>query len=530
MMKFNKSLLTAAVVGALALPGLASAATLSYATGKQITYAKDLIVNDGTTITTPDQLQLRASSANDVANVNAITAGDQMRVKVTLTNGAKFDSNADVTALVSAFNEGAQTGGAGAITIPSGNTPYYSATGQELNFVYTTTGNGAGANAGYFLELNSMQITNLVQGLAVGDSVGVEITVQNASNVQILATSTTLVKSKWGLVTAKINSSETTKKIDVGSTPMPKSWFSPTGAVGASMLTPVDPERGFYHLGGITIDVASDAVTGGGTAYVNNYNSAAPFNVVGTAEFKIRLTGAGLAAYGNNIQFATDGNCAGMTGTAAPAADGSITVTLPASSPLLANVTAASPSATNLHVCAKADGTYELGKVDSITGEVSVDYKLPTQRKNPALDPVNFGAIDFNGTELVFQNVNPAGNPTAQSFLRLTNNNATTCAVEIDAKDDAGMYVASPVTFTLAAHKSVQINSEDLENGNATKTPAITGGFGDGAGKWYVRVTAQCTNFKASALNRNAQTGTVTDLTPEKQNGAEWSVNKNNHL
>src|SRR5690606_5144250 len=133
MTKFNKSLLTMAVVGALALPGLASAASMAYSTaapGKQITFAKDLIVNDGTTLTTSDELRLTAT-ANDAARVTTIGAGDTMRVKVTLANGAKFDSTAPANVIVAAFNEGVQTGG-GPNVLNVVGTPYYSASGQEL--------------------------------------------------------------------------------------------------------------------------------------------------------------------------------------------------------------------------------------------------------------------------------------------------------------------------------------------------------------------------------------------------------------
>jgi len=64
MTKFNKNLLAAAVVGALALPGMVSAASLTYPNGKQITFAKDLIVNNGTTLYTPADLTL-AGDASD---------------------------------------------------------------------------------------------------------------------------------------------------------------------------------------------------------------------------------------------------------------------------------------------------------------------------------------------------------------------------------------------------------------------------------------------------------------------------------
>ncbi len=71
MKKFNKSLLTAAVVGALALPALASAASLAYPTGKQIWFAKDLIVNNGTTINTPSELTLSAT-IDDATRIRAL--------------------------------------------------------------------------------------------------------------------------------------------------------------------------------------------------------------------------------------------------------------------------------------------------------------------------------------------------------------------------------------------------------------------------------------------------------------------------
>lgn len=526
MKKFNKSLLTAAVVGALALPALASAASLSYPTGKQIWFAKDLIVNNGTTIYTPSQLTL-AATTDDATRIGTV-ASDNVTVKVTLTNGAKFDSTADATTLVNGFKIGAELGGTG-LTVaasPAGTlvgTPYYSASGQELNFTIKAPGAGNDAAApAYALELNSMQITNLVQGLFTGDKVGAEITMQNSVGQQILAAKADIARSKWGLVAESVASVETTKKIDVGSTPDPKRWFAASGVVGGSGNNGATPGSDYFHLGGITIDIAEAPLIGTGDGYVNNFSAVAAnpeYNVVSTAEFKIKLNG--LAAYGNNIKFSTSPTCSAPVGTSAPAADGSITVTLPASSPLLANVTNASPSPSTLHVCAFATGAYELAKVDQITGEVTVDYNLSTQRVNPVLDPAQFGAIDFNGTTLIFQNVNPGGNLTAQSMLRLTNNNATSCAVEIDAKDDAGLHSDS-AKMVLGAHKSVQLFGEDLEGGNASK--GLTGGFGDGTGKWYVRVTAQCTNFKASALNRNVNTGTVTDLTAEKQNGSEWNT------
>jgi len=519
MKKFNKSLLTAAVVGALALPALASAASLAYPNGKQITFAKDLIVNDGTTIKTPADLTLTATT-DDATRITTVGANSNVTFKVTLTDGAKFDSTADAATLVAGFVVGAQLGGGVTNVI---GTPYYSASGQELNFTIRTNAAGAmGATGDFAIKLNSVQVTNLVQGLFTGSKIGAEITAQNSLGQQILAATSDLAYSKWGLTTTALASPETTKTIDVGSTPLPKRWFAANGAVGGSGNNGSAAGSNFFNLGAVVIDVTKAATVGNGTpTYINNYDAVAAnpqYNVVSTAQFKLALSAAGFGAYGNNIKFSQAADCSGAVGTAAAVGD-TISVTLPASSPLLASVTAATPAPSTLYVCAIADGSYELTKIDDVTAAVEVDYKLSTQRKNPTLPPVKFGAIGFNGTTLIFQNVNPGGNATAQSMLRLTNNNPTSCAVEIDAKDDAGLH-SNSAKMVLGAHKSVQLYGEDLEGGNTSK--GLTGGFGDGTGKWYVRVTAQCTNFKASALNRNVNTGTVTDLTAEKQTGSEW--------
>lgn len=529
MMKFNKNLLTAAVVGALALPGLASAASLGYASSKQITYAKDLIVNNGTTIYTPTGLTL-AGTVDDTARLATVAANTNVTFKVTLTDGAKFDTTADASTLVGNFVVGNQLGG-GAINVIG--TPYYSTSGQELNFTIRTAAAGSYIAGGNAITLNSMQVTNLRDGLFTGDQIGAEITAQNSLGQQILASKATIAKSVWGLTVASSltgtdSAPGATKKIDVGSTPNPKTWFSPTGAVGGSVGSPVGYD--FFSLGALKIDVARPLETDGvTTSAVNNYNanagSAAAYNVVSTAVFKLTLTADGFGNYGSRIKLSTAANCASPVGTSTSTSNpDAVEVALPASSPLLAGITAAPPTASTIYVCAIANGTNELVPVENISVATKVEYNLSTQRVDPTLPNVNFGKIGYNGSDLVFQNVNPAGNPTAQSFLRLTNNNGSSCRVELEGKDDNGRYNKNTTVLTINKHASVTVNSDDLENGNSTK--GITGGFGDGAGKWYVRVNAQCTNFKASALNRNAQTGTVTDLTAEKTIGSEWSVDK----
>lgn len=531
MTKFNKSLLAAAVVGALALPSMATAASLAYPNGKQITFAKDLIVNNGTTIYTPSELTL-AGTIDDTARLATVAAGTDVTFKVTLTDGAKFDSTADAATLVAGFVIGNQLGGGGTVV----GTPYYSASGQELNFTINVTGPGTYIAGGNAIQLNSMQVTNLVQGLYTGSKIGVEITAQNSVGQQILASKADLAYSKWGLtaaadLTGTDSAPGATKKIDVGSTnadgsPDPRTWFSPSGTVGGSGINGATANSGWFNIGAVVIDIAKAAQTGvATTSYINNYSAVAvnpQYNVVSTADFSLDLTADGFAAYDGLIEFYSDATCTTSVGGTTTQSGDTVTLTIPASD--LTGVTDASPSPTKLYVCAIANGSDELVKVESVSAKLAVDYNLTTQRVNPTLSPFSFGSIGYNGTDLVFQNVNPAGNPTAQSFLRLTNNNGSACRVEIEGKDDMGRYNKNTTVMNIAKYSSMTVNSDDLENGNADK--GITGGFSDGSGKWYVRVNAQCNNFKASALNRNAQTGTVTDLTAEKTIGGEWAVDK----
>lgn len=529
MSNLTKSLLTAAVVGALALPGLASAAKLGYPAGKQITFAKDLLVDDGTTITTPSDLTL-AATADDATRI-ATVKGDAVTVKVTLTDYAKFDSTADATTLVEGFLVGAQLGGDGAPIGVDGlvGTPYYSAAGQELNFTFTAP--GAGTVTGDFaIKLNSMQITSLIEGLYLKGRVGAQITVQNAVGQQILAAKSDLALSEWGLdITSDLESSSTPNMtIDVagggtGATAFaPKTRFSPNGAVGGAAADPTG--NTLFNAGAIVIDVTKAKTTGGGNeTYINNYNAVADnpqYNVVATAAFSIDVKGSDLSAFAPmgggsaNVFLSSESECTGGTSLAGSVTGGTASFKADASSPLFASVTDASPGPSTLYVCFKA--TKQEMTAQDLTAEVSVDYQLSTQRRNPAPVSVDLLPLRLNGTTVVFQNVNPAGNATAQSFLRVTNNNADACPIVIDAKDDAGRH-SGELKYTLAAHESKQLTSEVLENGgNGT-----TGGFGDGTGKWYVRVTAECNNVKASALNRH-QDGVVTDLTPEKGYGNEW--------
>ena len=555
MTKFNKSLLTAAVVGALALPSVASAAKLAYTTGTQITFAKDLIVNDNTTIYTPHEFRL-AAEGTDLANIQTVNAtapaSREVRFKVTLTHGAKFDSTASARDVVlgtltgKPFLLGTQLAPAtntpitGAMLV---GTPYYSASGQELNFTVLAQANGSvpGVAGEYAIQLNSLQVTGLVAGLYDASALSAEITAQNNVGQQILAARAVIARSADGLEYDDLASAfNANTKIDVvgggsgASAYNRKTRFSPTGAVGGAATAAGTLAR-VWSPGGVVISVAEalkiGATTTSGQDFVNNYSAIAAnpfFNVVSTSKITVEVKGTNLTAFANstgaggatvkNSWLSTNSNCSSpdVTGNNVVVNGDTISYSIAGNSGLVTNtIGAAVPQPLNLYVCLQANGAREM-VAQQLSGSVSVDYDLPTQRRNPPAGSFALKPLVQNGTEVVFQNVNPAGNATAQSFLRLTNNNAFACPVVIDAKDDAGKH-AGDINLTLAAHQSKQLNSEVLE-GNATAA-GVTGKFGDGTGKWYVRVLAECDNFVASALNRH-QDGVVTDLTPQR--GETW--------
>lgn len=532
MKKFNKGAIALAVAGALALPQMAMAADMAFSTSQQITFAKDLIVDNGTTIYAPAGLELRAQ-ATDAAKMGTIAANDTLQVKITLSNGAKFDASAPAPALVAQFLEGTETGGAPAALTVVG-TPYYSASGSELNFQYRATGAGSDqANPAYTLQINGLQITNLVEALKIGNQLQAEITVQNVSTggQQILAASQTIARSVWGEYAKVIANPDSAKRIDVAGCSTPPfgrlTRFSPGGAVGDACVAGA-PTNSVFNAGTVEVGITRAVETDGTTqSFVNNFNATATnpqYNLVSTGKITTTVVGSDFSNFTAGRTWLDQSNtCARAAGTFIEGVVGpnntavyNANVTHPLYIALTQNPPA---SPVTVNVCFSASAQNELVP-QALSGKLEFFHQLPTQRVDPPAQSLSgLTAMELNGAQLVFQNVNPAGNPTAQSFMRITNNNNAICPVTIDAKDDAGRY-SGKVRTTLPAHQSYQFNIDALESGSDAR---ISGGsLGNGTGKWYLRITAECSNFKASALNRNAQSGTVTDLTPEKGAGNEW--------
>ncbi|WP_081126708.1 hypothetical protein [Metallibacterium scheffleri] len=132
----------------------------------------------------------------------------------------------------------------------------------------------------------------------------------------------------------------------------------------------------------------------------------------------------------------------------------------------------------------------------------------------------------YNGPVVHVYTFNPAGNTTQDSFLRVSDTGPSGGQVFITGVDDAGHPGAGTVSFSLAAGQSVQIESSCLTNG--TNCPAgvpITGALGTGTGKWRLTVTSYFPNLVVTSLNRNNNTGTLTNMTNYDVQGkqATWS-------
>lgn len=114
---------------------------------------------------------------------------------------------------------------------------------------------------------------------------------------------------------------------------------------------------------------------------------------------------------------------------------------------------------------------------------------------------------------------NPADNPNQQTFLRLINPNAVAVTVELRAFDDTG--AGAPLgmlSLVLPPRASQQLNADDLERGNPDK--GTSGQFGDGSGKWQIKVASSAA-IEIMSLIRTPD-GFLTDvseLVPRKAAG-----------
>jgi len=150
--------------------------------------------------------------------------------------------------------------------------------------------------------------------------------------------------------------------------------------------------------------------------------------------------------------------------------------------------------------------TFEIGGLDPLTNDADVDtdgdgvtnlweFETNTDPNDATSFDACFStsavAIDASAsllsTETRLYFANPGSNLRQQTFLRFVNPNNATTSVEVYGIDDGGnLSKKEPFSFTLAANAAIQINAQDVENGNSDK--GITSNLCDGRGKWQYRI------------------------------------------
>jgi len=492
------------------------AATAGYATGTNSTFASNLFGDAALVVSNPAAFTI-SSQATD----NFIGRTTGFGVRLTLGNGARFANTSTAPVLGGALT-GYTVGFA--TTIP--------AAGSSTMLLAVNAGAGANINVGSLLEFptDAIDLRNLT-ALSSGGSIPVSIELFDSNTATVFSTfSATLLTSAEGTTVAfDPQQGDVNKRIDVARCPSPapavepRRRFSPSGAVGNSCQA-ADTDRLEFNAGAITVGITQIANgtpspiirANGFTGSAANVNGTGGFQYAATDIVNVTITGANFAAFNaatgeDRIYLAGTSACdlAGAvpaTGKVINAGNNSITLETTA-----ADWGGVTGGTRFVCVAASAAAATQIA-TQALSASVEIDFV-----SDNVLDPSNRSGdllpLRNNGTVLEFQNVNPAGNAQAQSFVRLTNTGSLACPVTLSAFDDAGAAGAAPITFSLAANNSVTFNSIDLESGSTKGT----GAFGDGAGRWYLTATGECAGLVGSALNRNTTDGTVTNLTPDKR-------------
>lgn len=516
MSKFNKCGLALAVAGAFALPVSAFAASAGYpdgTTAAQITFASNLFGANSSTISNPAEYSINTQSTD---NIIGRTTG--FGIRLTLGNGVRFAKTTVAPGAGTALTD---------YNNPTIATPIPDA-GSNVLVISVTPDTTAAPNVGIgslvTWAIGDLDLVNLSALATAGTNVPVTIELFDSNTATVFQTiqGASLATSVEGTtVVFDPQAGDVTKRIDVatcgsagGTTQAARTRFSPSGVIGAS-CTAADTDRTEFNAGSITIGARGLA---NGFVGANNSGSPGAGNFqydTANDEFSITVSGTDFSAFnaatGNDrVYLSTSASC-DVSG-ALPSLvgsriiEGNSSITFEGLAPLAA-------TGSNYFVCfATTVAAATQIAAQELQASVAIDFA-----NNSVIDPADrAGALlplRNNGTVLEFQNVNPAANARAQSFVRLTNNGSLSCPVTLTARDDNGVAGDSAIAFTLAAGQSQTFNSEDLENGSAKGT----GSFGDGTGRWYVTANGECAGLVGSALNRNLETGTVTNLTPDKR-------------
>ena len=152
-----------------------------------------------------------------------------------------------------------------------------------------------------------------------------------------------------------------------------------------------------------------------------------------------------------------------------------------------------------------------------------------------------FPPLRKNGSTMEVFYINPGGNPTQESFIRLTNrsaprddfNNPNDASgqqraggwVRIEGIDDKGVKAPTQASVWVPAGGSVNIKACELQNNDPVGCPTtkVVGGWGaPTGGKWRAVVTAEFPGLVAASFVRNTGGEVLTDVTDTDTRGEQY--------
>ena len=121
----------------------------------------------------------------------------------------------------------------------------------------------------------------------------------------------------------------------------------------------------------------------------------------------------------------------------------------------------------------------------TVSSNVAIDavslLQSPTGHLSNLSSSPEPGSVDALTLPLVL----PASESALTGFVRIINRSGESGLVRVTAIDDTGRRFG-PVTLNLESNETVNFNSRDLENGNASK--GLSGGVGNGQGNWRLEL------------------------------------------
>lgn len=458
MSVFNKKGLALALAAALAMPLVAQAYDV---TTDGDSAPENIATQVGANVTMTEQVQVNTKLPDVIIGR---TTGFQ--ILVTLQDGATFG------AAPPSMVAGSGLTGGWTISLAAGGTPG----DTQAQFVFSPTTSGSQVTQGTIATIDGLQLNNTPT--AMGSTVSAEFRARDPVSAALLHTTTQKLIIRNNGLAMDCAPNANPYKIDIGES---EDFAPKTGFVAAP-----------YPIGGADADTAN---LGEITLEANS-----SYDILGTDTFNSTFTGDFNGF--TSIFLATDATCS------TPIAGGEYTIN-PAKTQATLNTTFAdlgsgawAPNGGTGNLCVSVDGE---------TPIASQDFNvINTVNGNAFANSCPVAGIAYNGSVVKVYHVNPADTPTAQSYVRVINPTGLPGKVSVIGWDDAGT-LKGPITYSVGARASKQINSFDLEEGNVGK--GLTGSFGDGVGKWRLEITGEFDGMVVQSMNRNRIDGTVTNHT-----------------